>query len=287
MSNLKIRMPRFGSLISLGLSLIFLQASCSLKPTKTSDIKPRNSDGKPQLIKISEATKVVDARSSFEYSMAHVPNSVSLSWKDFFNFESGQLDRDLNSISRRLAAKGLKPSDRVVILGGNLHGGMSSTGEGESGFIAWYLSMLGFENIELGLFENYRGRISNSQDDRLKSEKKWEAQVNWDNWVSNNKSIQGGFWSSEGKENEFWRSIYFGKKTPSSSQYHYVDARSFVLTNGLPNSEICTQLKEQGFVPPKTIFVTGEAEPLRGLAAFVIRKSCGWSALFVESPRNN
>lgn len=95
---------------------------------------------------ITEKTVLIDARSSFDYSMAHIPGSINLSWTDFVNVKGpipGLLKSDLFSETRRLARAGITPDTPVVVAG------YGPNGAGDDGRLAWTLLYLGVRDVQV------------------------------------------------------------------------------------------------------------------------------------------
>jgi 3-mercaptopyruvate sulfurtransferase SseA len=133
---------------------------CQTKPTKTSQSEERAFDFSKaaQPISITPTTIVVDARPAFDYSTAHVPHSVPLSWSDFTEAEPAQrgiIQSDTYGAARRLARAGLSPDSQVVVLGSGLNGG------GEEGRLAWMLAYLGVSNVQFGAMDSVKPRLTN------------------------------------------------------------------------------------------------------------------------------
>lgn len=132
---------------------------CSLQPTKVYESQKININGlvegaqKPLVI--DEHVFVIDARSPFDYNVAHIPQSVNIQWQEFSRsgaINRGLLSEDLFKEARRLALKGLTPKTPVIIVGNGLEG------SGEEGRLAWTLLYLGFENVQFAS-HNYFKKI--------------------------------------------------------------------------------------------------------------------------------
>jgi 3-mercaptopyruvate sulfurtransferase SseA len=127
---------------------VLLLTSCTTKPTRMHDNQQVHQLGTEHLlepIKIVPETIVVDARISFDYSMSHIPHSVSLQWADFTEPEKDQkgvIQGDHFAVTRRLARYGIGPDVPVVVVGHGLKG------EGEEGRIAWTLTYLGVKKVQ-------------------------------------------------------------------------------------------------------------------------------------------
>jgi len=154
-------------------------AGCQLKPTKARETPERKYEGSAKLvapIQITPETVVIDARSPFEFSVAHVPHSLNLQWTDFTvhadRENRGVLQGDLGAIARRLARAGLTPSSHVVVVG------KGSAGDGEEGRIAWMLAYLGFANVQFASLDSLKFRLTNIVEETpLKSGTPWKLET--------------------------------------------------------------------------------------------------------------
>ncbi len=134
----------FFSLIAVcGLCLEFFTA-CTLAPTRL-----QNSDvilEKKTLLPQQQDLIFIDARPRLDYSMGHVPGSISLRWEEFSQTKEpyrGLLDTDYFGLARMLARKGISPEKKVIILG------RGPAGLGEDGRLAWTLMTLGILDVEI------------------------------------------------------------------------------------------------------------------------------------------
>lgn len=156
-----------------------LLSGCQMRPTKVRETPERKFEGSARLaapIQITPETVVVDARSAFEYSVAHVPHSLNLQWTDFTvrtDAENrGVLQSDLGSIARRLARAGLAPTAHVVVVG------RGPGGDGEEGRLAWMLAYLGFSNVQFAALDSLKFRMTNIVEETpLKSVPPWKLET--------------------------------------------------------------------------------------------------------------
>jgi thiosulfate/3-mercaptopyruvate sulfurtransferase len=161
--------------IKIFIFLAFLVFSgCTLKPTKVYESQRVISEGIDSLkkpLKIDESVVVVDVRSLFEYSLAHLPNSISIQWDDFSRpgaLNKGLLSLDLNKEARRLAAKGISPEKKIIIVGKGLKG------NGEEGRLAWTFMYLGILDVQFASLDHFANIKHVTQETPpLKSVKTW------------------------------------------------------------------------------------------------------------------
>lgn len=152
--NRAIRQSRTASLFFL-FTLLAL-TSCQQKPTKVYEthsvsIQPFLVASKKPVV-IGDETVVIDTRTAFNYTMARIPGSVRLDWRDFVEKKTefkGQLKSDLYAEARRLARMGIQPEDHVVIVGEGV------TAPVEMGRLAWTLLYMGFINIQMATLDYF------------------------------------------------------------------------------------------------------------------------------------
>lgn len=137
-----------------------LVAACQTQPTKVRDNPERkfDSSGIGAPIQITPESIVIDARASFDYSISHVPKSVSIQWSDFTEPEQasrGVLQSDLFAIARRLSRVGIGPGTHVVVVGRGFNG------DGEEGRIAWTLAYLGVSRVQFAAIDSLKFRFTN------------------------------------------------------------------------------------------------------------------------------
>ncbi len=142
------------------IALAILNFGCQSKPTVARETVSRSFGGGQALlgpITISEDVVVVDTRSSFDFSMARIPRSVSVNWSDYSEREPAQRgwpQKDLFAAARRLARLGISPDSKVVVLG------QGADGQGEEGRVAWLLAYLGVQDVRFGRFGSVKSRLT-------------------------------------------------------------------------------------------------------------------------------
>ncbi len=102
---------------------------------------------------MAENPVILDARSPFEFNLAHVPGSINVRWEDFAQQDPryrGLLQTDLFAIARRLSLIGIDLDSKVVVLG------KGKQGNGEEGRVAWTLQVLGIRDVYTLAHTSYR-----------------------------------------------------------------------------------------------------------------------------------
>ena len=163
----------------LGFSILFiLLAACAQAPTKTftaEDIDTlflQKSLRAP--INLTAETVIVDARSAFDFAVAHLPNSVNIQWRDFSEAAgpaSGLLKKDQTEAVRRLALLGITPKSQIVIVGDG------PRGHGEEGRLAWTLTYLGFADVQTAQIDSLHLRYSNIEPPPRVNKPTWQPVI--------------------------------------------------------------------------------------------------------------
>lgn len=151
--------------------------ACQVVPTKTSSqtaslLKEKSIESE---LMLSEGLVILDARSTFDYNLSHIPGSVSVQWQDFSTADKeqvGLLDMDSFSLARRLSLWGIDPDTEVVVVGHALQGA------GEEGRIAWMLKYLGVKKIRTLAFNLFKYPIYTAKDEKPPKNKPiWKPEV--------------------------------------------------------------------------------------------------------------
>lgn len=92
-----------------------------------------------------ERVTVLDARSAREYGRGHVPGAVHIEWTDYREGwgRTGRLPENVQTLARRLGARGIDDVRPVVVYGA------ARDGWGEEGRIAWMLHCLGHRDVRV------------------------------------------------------------------------------------------------------------------------------------------
>ncbi|MBK7844242.1 MAG: hypothetical protein IPJ71_11185 [Bdellovibrionales bacterium] len=200
-----------GSSLVIQLVFIFLLGGCQTSaPTRVTenqnlDLKVLSSRMSAPVV-LSDELVVIDTRSRFDYTMAHVPGSIPLSWQEFVDGRSatpGRLQPSFQRFARRLALLGVHSSTPVLVLGNGLKG------KGDEGRLAWTLFYLGVTNIQIADIEAFAKGLTNVETPPRK---------NADYWEPNIKS------TVEASQNEVENAV-FGKKKLGEKIY-LIDVRS-------------------------------------------------------------
>lgn len=140
---MRMRLDLF-TLIATGFMVAL--TGCQTPTTKTSENRSpfsRIEDNAKLPLKFGEDTVVLDARSSFDYGLAHWSEAVHFPWEKLAESSAtGQLKKDPSSAQRSLALVGISPNTSVLVVGSG------QKGVGESGRLAWTLVYYGIKDVQ-------------------------------------------------------------------------------------------------------------------------------------------
>lgn len=165
-------------LVLCALSLGFM--ACQIKPTKvTAQDEAIFKDGKKIEDVMKEQPAILDARSSFEFNLNHVPNSVNVRWEDFSQQDHtsrGLLDADLFGLARRLSLVGIDLDRPVIVLG------KGALGQGEEGRVAWTLKVLGVKRVYTSDIKGMRSATPR-EEPPIQNRPYWKPEVDETLWI--------------------------------------------------------------------------------------------------------
>jgi thiosulfate/3-mercaptopyruvate sulfurtransferase len=259
-----------------------LFAGCSLTPTKVYDSKQGFSrilqDKTRQPILIQDTTVVVDARSSFDFTMAHYPGSANLQWDDFTQKKSGfpgRIVTDLEQIKERLRVNGLHPNRPIVVVG------YGSKGRGEAGRMAWMLLYLGYEDVQV-VGESALGLTSNqSNPPPVLNEKDWPVNVRA-SMVATKEEVKAAVTSTAMGADKIYlidvrsKAEYFAKRgvgqgytSPDVGAIH-IEWTEFFTSDGRPNLKIKQELQGIGINESNRVIVLSNQGLRSGAVSYAL-----------------
>lgn len=172
------------------LSFIFA-ISCAQKPTtvgsRTSPLLPKGANKKNgtdgqkstqwsnQNLELTKSTTILDGRSFFEYSSSHLFGSIRIAPEDFRisgTLEDGSVQKRLNEFARRLSRFGIHQDSMVLVVGSGI------TGEGEEGYLAWVLYLMGIEKVSFRPINAVKWPMSNQDTELKENVAPWEVVLN-------------------------------------------------------------------------------------------------------------
>jgi thiosulfate/3-mercaptopyruvate sulfurtransferase len=274
--------------------LIFVTCSCALQPTKSSEKSQRifkfaNKElpGPMKSILPDQASVIIDVRTPFEYSLAHIPNSVNVQWDEFSeqggNYK-GKLQTDLFSITTRLARLGVDPEAKVLVVGQGLMGG------GEEGRMAWMLTYLGVKQVSAIALSSLKARMINTTQEQNKAAPIWKPKV-FESlmctpkeflYVVNHNGVVNPI-SYDSAPTRLYKIIdvrsdaeYLGRPnlennlaTPDVGAIN-IEWKEFFTKQGLPKKDLKKQLSEIGIKPENRILVIDSGGVRSGAATMAL-----------------
>lgn len=249
------------------LALTIFLTSCQLAPTKINETRAFNIEDLKQStslpLRLSEGTLVIDARSSFDFSMAHIPGSLNLHWEDFSQIRSrtpGVL-QDFDSIARRLAIYGISPASKIIVVGNG------KSGAGEEGRLAWMLYYLGVRNVQFACIDLFKNNLSNIATTQRPNATYWKPQIVEGFEAERAEIVRAATIKEEDERKKVHiidvrsKSEYFqktglgqGYKTPDLRAIH-IDWKEFFTSDGRPDFQMLSRLKEIAIQPKDRLLI--------------------------------
>ncbi len=260
-------------------------SSCKLAPTKIHEKKSvlKNESVAGEILKTEGV--IIDARSSFDYHLAHIPQSISLQWTDFTQKDPhyrGLLEDDYFGQARRLARIGIHRDSEVTIVGNG------KKGSGEEGRLAWNLTFLGVQKIKISSIDQWKLKSSEMNVEKpLALEEPMPSQTLWKpktdetlkvdrkkflekTKLRNPSAIQNVVFIDARSEREYLQS------TPPASMTHLnlinIPWKEFLNDRGELNAEIKDRLKSVSISDEKEIIVLDDEGVGSGLVVFALRQ---------------
>lgn len=262
-------------------AFVLVLAGCAAAPTNTYSEEPVFKKDKTA---VSENVILIDARPAFEYSVAHVPGSISMQWNDFTQKDhpfEGILEPDQFFHTRRLARMGVAPDSTVVILGNG------RKGDGAEGRLAWTFRVLGIDKTSFAHVESYSisGSTKEAPPPRA-AVPMWKPDFQ-SSMVADKEQFEGVLYKPRvaldapviidvrtvdeytGKEGRKLKVDYGAINVPWTE---------FITAKGDPNPEIAKKLAAIGVTKSRTIYLIDWQGVRSGLATVVL-KDLGYNAV--------
>jgi thiosulfate/3-mercaptopyruvate sulfurtransferase len=238
--------------------MLLLMIACQQKPTKITQTEPIMGEAF-SLEQIRKYQPVIlDARSTFDFNLAHVPGAINVHWEDFSQQDPGSrglLQNDLTALARRLALIGISPDTKVLVLG------KGKQGAGEEGRIAWTLQLLGVKDVFTMVHTSFRQQNPRDEADPVQNKSYWKPEI----------KDQLAIGSTEFKNKTFAeasdvvvidvRSLqeYGLQNLKHDKKFKAVlkniEWKEFFDDKGVPSKKILPMLAEQGITPNTTVLL--------------------------------
>lgn len=261
-------------ILFLGLALL---GGCQLAPTKVSshrEFTPSDLEKKSAQPLQVEGSVLIDARSAFEYNLAHVPGSYNMQWEDFaqtWSTTPGLLKPETQKLCDRLALFGINPASHVIVIGHGLQGA------GEEGRLAWTLYYLGVSDVQFVAIEHFHSQLTQQDSDPAKNAPYWKPQLHSDVLVDYKEFYRQLAEASKSKA----RSIRvidvrtpaeYLKNSPNIELGAFnIDWHEFLTKDGRPRFKIASQLTASGIHKDDPIFVISNRGVRSAMVTMVLR----------------
>lgn len=285
---------------------------CQVMPTKVTEQEAAQIEsGKTLSALMKEKPVLLDARSSFEFNLNHVPGAINVRWEDFSQQDPrsrGMLEPDLFALARRLSLIGIDLETPVLVLGKGLQG------QGEEGRVAWTLKVLGVQKVYTANVTSLRSQAP-KEEPLVANKPYWKPVVDETLWIDmrtfkdlvRNKLIprslparkQGALAqnSKAGDQKimglpiadlmahavvldvrgtqEFYIENLTQKKDVSIPVSH-IEWGNFFNASGMPDAAVLKKLEEKGITQDSYIFVISKHGLRSGAVTYALRQ-LGWT----------
>ncbi|MEQ1664446.1 MAG: rhodanese-like domain-containing protein [Bdellovibrionales bacterium] len=289
----QIKLKEFSLVIYFAVLVLSFQAACVQVPTKIYTNEEFDTSilarGLKSKIVVDENTFIIDARSDFEFAIAHFPQAIHLSWSDFTDAQEiirrergtaalGRVKKDIDPILRRLALYGLSLDSKIIIVG------KANKGDASEGILAWMFLYLGFKNVQTAQIDTLGIRYSNLLNSPKPNVLPWEAKIRHSLVASRDEIKSAAISKHDDKVHIIdvrSKDEYFNKN--SKLQYQMPDIRAihiewkeFYSNDGRPNQGIRKQLESVNISRNDRILVISN-RGLRSAAATYALLALGFS----------
>lgn len=273
--------------------ILALFTACAPKPTKIKTESPILSRQEMQKKKLSDATVILDVRAPFEFNLSHIAGAINVAWEDFSRRPPdvrGLIERDLHSITRRLALIGIDKATPVLVVGNG------KLGKGEEGRVAWTLESLGIENVQLALSGAYREL--KGENPQKQNKIFWDTVLNPDlmvTWAELKSKIEGTTYVNTKARRKSLESIplplknhdfvildvrskeefsidNLSQRTPRQFKLQNLDWREFFTDEMDPNPAMVKTLHELGVSQMTDVYLISNHGVRSGAVAWALRK---------------
>lgn len=261
------------------LTLLFLLLSaCVAQPTKVTETERREFDllvdKSTRPIELTDQTVILDARTSFDYGLNRVANSIHFPWDNLAETTaSGEVLRDLRKAALHLSLNGLEPHTPVVIVG------YGPRGDGGDGRLAWTLLYLGFQDVQLSTIETFRKNFTQNPSVPAKNVPVWPANPRAELQIAKAEFAKLAQDPKGRLENRIWvidvRSDkeYFNKTgSKDAPDIHAINVpwTEFYNDKGRPNPAVRGRLQAVGVQPNDRVILISNKGVRSGAAAYAL-----------------
>jgi 3-mercaptopyruvate sulfurtransferase SseA len=261
-----------------GVALLLLATACQTEPTKVTETPPQPwartsalTDKSSKPLKMTDDTVVLDARSEFDYGLAHWSDSIHFGWK--------HLLKDPTKLYSLVDAK--TASDRLSMMGIDIHTpvlviGYGRKGEGDEGRLAWTLLYYGLEDVQTVSVDGLDVYFTHRQTPPHKSVAFWTADPR-DQMIIDRDAFLGKFTKPhKGKIvllDVRSKDEYFNRKgnhkTPDLGAMQ-MEWKEFYAEDGRPKKSMRSQLQNLGIKLDDEIITISNHGTRSGAAAYAL-----------------
>jgi thiosulfate/3-mercaptopyruvate sulfurtransferase len=279
--------------------LLLLLAGCVAQPTKVTETQKREFDllvdKSSRPIELTDQTVILDARSSFDYGLNRVANSIHFPWDNLAETTaSGEVLRDPRKAALRLSLNGLEPQTPVVVVGNGPHG------DGGEGRLAWTLLYLGFQDVQVATAETFRKNFTQNPSPPAKNAPVWPVnprtnlQIDKAEFAKLAQDPRGRLdsrtWIIDVRTDKEYFNKGRVKNAPDINAVH-VPWSEFYTEKGRPNSKVKGRLQAVGILPADRVILISNKGVRSGAAAYALLAigfahvqnfTFGWNSLLTD-----
>lgn len=282
------------------LGLVLALVGCATpKPTKVTETEKRDfgviidKSGRP--IELTDQTVILDTRSSFDYGLNRVLNSIHFPWDNLAETtESGEVMRDPRRAAVRLALTGIEPHTPVVIVG------YGARGDGGDGRLAWTLLYLGIQDVQIATVETFRKNYTPNASAPAKNVPVWTVnpraalQVGKPEFLKLVQDPKGRLdsrtWIVDVRSDKEYFNKGKSKSAPDINAIH-VPWTEFYSDKGRPSQTLRAKLQAVNVMPADRVILISNKGVRSGAAAYALLAlgftnvqnfTAGWNSLLTD-----
>ncbi len=281
------------------LCALTLLSGCVAQPTKISETQKREFDllvdKSSRPIELTDQTVILDARSSFDYGLNRITNSIHFPWDNLAETTlSGEVMKDSRKAALRLSLNGIEPHTPVVVVG------YGPRGDGADGRLAWSLLYLGVQDVQLTVIETFRRSLTPNASAPAKNVAVWPVnprenmQLGKADFVRLSQDPRGRLESRTWLIDVRTDKEYFNKtgagNAPDINAIN-VPWTEFYNDKGRPNSKVKARLQAVGILPSDRVILISNKGVRSGAAAYALLAlgftrvqnfTSGWNSLLTD-----
>lgn len=276
-----------------------LLSGCVAQPTKISETQKREFDllvdKSSRPIELTDQTVILDARSSFDYGLNRITNSIHFPWDNLAETTlSGEVMKDARKAALRLSLNGIEPHTPVVVVG------YGTRGDGADGRLAWSLLYMGVQDVQMTVIETFRKNLTPNASAPAKNVAVWPVnprenmQVGKTDFVKLSQDPKGRLESRTWIIDVRTDKEYFNKagsgNAPDINAIN-VPWAEFYNAKGRPDVKVKARLEAVGILPSDRVILISNKGVRSGAAAYALLAlgftrvqnfTSGWNSLLTN-----